>query len=167
MAQLVAHLHGMERVRGSNPLSSTSKASGSPEAFSFIWVLYCMCRWRAGPWSSRNNVRLLIISVRYCVPSCHCATVVNHSMREWAGIAHCTTRSLYSTRFIAESSYRATEPCAARGHWASSAPAPPTHAHCACNASDHRAPYHVTPCVPWRCGRRHARPTFLSGEWAE
>lgn len=24
MAQLVAHLHGMERVRGSNPLSSTS-----------------------------------------------------------------------------------------------------------------------------------------------
>ena len=23
MAQLVAHLHGMERVRGSNPLSST------------------------------------------------------------------------------------------------------------------------------------------------
>ena len=28
MAQLVAHLHGMERVRGSNPLSSTDKASG-------------------------------------------------------------------------------------------------------------------------------------------
>ena len=27
MAQLVAHLHGMERVRGSNPLSSTDKAS--------------------------------------------------------------------------------------------------------------------------------------------
>ena len=28
MAQLVAHLHGMERVRGSNPLSSTSRVSG-------------------------------------------------------------------------------------------------------------------------------------------
>ena len=26
MAQLVAHLHGMERVRGSNPLSSTKAA---------------------------------------------------------------------------------------------------------------------------------------------
>ena len=28
MAQLVAHLHGMERVRGSNPLSSTDRVSG-------------------------------------------------------------------------------------------------------------------------------------------
>ena len=28
MAQLVAHLHGMERVRGSNPLSSTFRVSG-------------------------------------------------------------------------------------------------------------------------------------------
>lgn len=28
MAQLVAHLHGMERVRGSNPLSSTGRVSG-------------------------------------------------------------------------------------------------------------------------------------------
>ena len=28
MAQLVAHLHGMERVRGSNPLSSTVRVSG-------------------------------------------------------------------------------------------------------------------------------------------
>ena len=33
MAQLVAHLHGMERVRGSNPLSSTDKASEQSEAF--------------------------------------------------------------------------------------------------------------------------------------
>ena len=31
MAQLVAHLHGMERVRGSNPLSSTRR--GSVELF--------------------------------------------------------------------------------------------------------------------------------------
>ncbi len=28
MAQLVAHLHGMEGVEGSNPSSSTSKGSG-------------------------------------------------------------------------------------------------------------------------------------------
>lgn len=31
MAQLVAHLHGMERVRGSNPLSSTGKVFGFSE----------------------------------------------------------------------------------------------------------------------------------------
>lgn len=39
MAQLVAHLHGMERVRGSNPLSSTElKASDYSEAF-FVFSL--------------------------------------------------------------------------------------------------------------------------------
>ena len=39
MAQLVAHLHGMERVRGSNPLSSTFatvKATSTEVAFAFF-----------------------------------------------------------------------------------------------------------------------------------
>jgi hypothetical protein len=39
MAQLVAHLHGMERVRGSNPLSSTfatAKATSTEVAFAFF-----------------------------------------------------------------------------------------------------------------------------------
>ena len=38
MAQLVAHLHGMQGVRGSNPLRSTKKAPKSTDlgAFGFL-----------------------------------------------------------------------------------------------------------------------------------
>lgn len=38
MAQLVAHLHGMERVRGSNPLSSTDTIMTTPEGVVFFFV---------------------------------------------------------------------------------------------------------------------------------
>ena len=49
MAQLVAHLHGMERVRGSNPLSSTKKTGGIYRRFFVILTKPCnMCRIRAG-----------------------------------------------------------------------------------------------------------------------
>ena len=44
MAQLVAHLHGMQGVRGSSPLSSTGKSAGTIRfrrtfLFSTTWVL--------------------------------------------------------------------------------------------------------------------------------
>ena len=41
MAQLVAHLHGMERVRGSNPLSSTTNfiSYGKREWLYYIYPL--------------------------------------------------------------------------------------------------------------------------------
>ena len=43
IAQLVAHLHGMERVRGSNPLSSTVKRTADGGPFSFP-ARQCLCR---------------------------------------------------------------------------------------------------------------------------
>ena len=45
MAQLVAHLHGMERVRGSNPLSSTEQnVPPSGRGVSFFSSLYPQAR---------------------------------------------------------------------------------------------------------------------------
>ena len=41
MAQLVAHLHGMERVRGSNPLSSTNRVSDESRKPFFRMVNRC------------------------------------------------------------------------------------------------------------------------------
>ena len=37
MAQLVAHLHGMQGVRGSNPLRSTKKAPKSKDLGAFAF----------------------------------------------------------------------------------------------------------------------------------
>jgi len=37
MAQLVARLHGMQKVRGSNPLSSTSRTAVLEGARSLAW----------------------------------------------------------------------------------------------------------------------------------
>ena len=59
MAQLVAHLHGMQGVRGSNPLSSTESAGQrprrDPEHRSLTWPLDIECEAR-GPISAAKIV---------------------------------------------------------------------------------------------------------------
>ncbi len=49
MAQLVAHLHGMERVRGSNPLSSTIIEGHSVRGGSFLLKRRCFADVLAEP----------------------------------------------------------------------------------------------------------------------
>ena len=51
MAQLVAHLHGMERVRGSNPLSSTNRV------FRGIWKPFFSCEKGGIPTISRHTAQ--------------------------------------------------------------------------------------------------------------
>ena len=54
MAQLVAHLHGMQGVRGSSPLRSTKMKKGVPQgALFFIYEILSV--WRASAFGPRHT----------------------------------------------------------------------------------------------------------------
>ena len=61
MAQLVAHLHGMQGVRGSSPLRSTNKKkSVSHEALFFVYARTsgALSRWfQYAPWFRCRQLR--------------------------------------------------------------------------------------------------------------